>query len=102
MDFSNLLEALQNPEIYPEKPEKVELLQTHVSAIFIVGEHVYKVKKPVNFGFLDFTTLGKAEVFLPGRGCAEPPSLPRGLSGGGGNPPSKGPNLPGRRGGGNL
>ena len=63
MDFSNLLEALQNPEIYPEKPEKVELLQTHVSAIFIVGEHVYKVKKPVNFGFLDFTTLEKRKYF---------------------------------------
>ena len=63
MDFSNLLEALQSPEIYPEKPEKVELLQTHVSAIFIVGEHVYKVKKPVNFGFLDFTTLEKRKYF---------------------------------------
>lgn len=63
MDFSNLLEALQNPEIYPEKPEKVELLQTQVSAIFIVGEHVYKVKKPVNFGFLDFTTLEKRKYF---------------------------------------
>ena len=63
MDFPNLLEALQNPGIYPEKPEKVELLQTHGSAIFIVGEHVYKVKKPVNFGFLDFTTLEKRKYF---------------------------------------
>jgi aminoglycoside phosphotransferase family enzyme/predicted kinase len=63
MDFSDLLEALQNPEIYPEKPEKVEMLQTHASAVFIVGEHVYKVKKPVNFGFLDFTTLEKRKYF---------------------------------------
>jgi hypothetical protein len=63
MDFSDLLEALQDPKIYSEKPEKVELLQTHVSAIFFVGEHVYKVKKPVNFGFLDFTTLEKRKYF---------------------------------------
>jgi len=77
MDFSDLLEALQDPGIYPEKPEKVELLQTHVSAIFFVGDHVYKVKKPVNFGFLDFTTLERRrhfcreEVVLNRRLCPE-------------------------------
>ena len=74
MDFSDLLEALQNPEIYPEKPPKVELLQTHVSAIFLVGERVYKVKKPVNFGFLDFTTLEKRKYF-----CREEVALNRRL-----------------------
>jgi hypothetical protein len=63
MDFSVLLEALQNPKIYPEKPESVEVLQTHASAIFFVGKHVYKIKKPVNFGFLDFTSLEKRKHY---------------------------------------
>ena len=75
MNFSLLLEALQNPKIYPEKPESVEMIQTHVSAIFLVGEHVYKIKKPVNFGFLDFTTLEKRKYF-----CQEEVRLNRRLS----------------------
>ncbi len=44
---------------YPEHPDHVEMLQTHISFIFITDNFVYKVKKPVNFGFLDFTTLEK-------------------------------------------
>jgi len=77
MDFSVLLEALQNPKIYPEKPVSVEILQTHASAIFLVGKHVYKIKKPVNFGFLDFSSLEKRkhycheEVILNRRLCPE-------------------------------
>jgi uncharacterized protein len=75
MKFSVLLEALQNPKIYPEKPESVEMIQTHVSAIFLAGEHVYKIKKPVDFGFLDFTTLEKRKYF-----CEEEVRLNRRLS----------------------
>jgi len=63
MEFSALVAALQDPAIYPERPEKVDLVQTHVSAIFLTGEHVYKVKKPVDFGFLDFTTLEKRKFY---------------------------------------
>ncbi|MGD0626421.1 MAG: AAA family ATPase [Thermodesulfobacteriota bacterium] len=63
MEFSTLLAALQNSGIYPEHPSKVELVQTHISAIFLTGKHVYKVKKPVNFGFLDFTTLEKRKFY---------------------------------------
>ncbi len=63
MDFSSLVAALQNPRIYPEKPAEIDLVQTHISAIFFSGEHVYKVKKPVNFGFLDFTTLEKRRYY---------------------------------------
>jgi len=77
MALSVLLEALQNPKIYPEKPESVDMLQTHVSAIFLAGKHVYKIKKPVNFGFLDFTSLEKRkhycheEVVLNRRLCPQ-------------------------------
>jgi aminoglycoside phosphotransferase family enzyme/predicted kinase len=63
MEFSSLVESLQNPQIYPEKPPGIEMVQTHISAIFFAGEHVYKVKKPVDFGFLDFTTLEKRKYF---------------------------------------
>ena len=44
---------------YPEPTKKVELVQTHISFVFLTDNFVYKVKKPVNFGFLDFTTLEK-------------------------------------------
>jgi len=77
MDFFTLISALQNPAIYPERPAKIQLIQTHVSAIFLADEYVYKVKKAVNFGFLDFTTLEKRkfychqEVALNRRLCPE-------------------------------
>ena len=44
---------------YPEPTKKVELVQTHISFVFLTDNFVYKIKKPVNFGFLDFTTLEK-------------------------------------------
>ena len=63
MEFSSLVATLQNPQIYPEKPAEIELVQTHISAIFFAGEHVYKIKKPVNLGFLDFTSLEKRKYY---------------------------------------
>ncbi len=51
------------PEIYPNKADKVKLIQTHISWIFLVGDRVYKIKKPVNFGFLDFTTVEKRHFY---------------------------------------
>ncbi|GLI52685.1 bifunctional aminoglycoside phosphotransferase/ATP-binding protein [Thermodesulfovibrio yellowstonii] len=44
-------------ESFPNKPENLEIIQTHISYVLIADELVYKIKKPVNFGFLDFTTL---------------------------------------------
>lgn len=44
-------------ESFPHKPQNLEIIQTHISYVFIADELVYKIKKPVNFGFLDFTTL---------------------------------------------
>lgn len=54
-----LVEALLDPQAYPEAVDAVQLAETHISYLFMTGEHVYKVKKPVDFGFLDFTTLEK-------------------------------------------
>jgi len=72
-----LIRALLRPSAYPHPVDRVQLLQTHISYVFLAGEHVYKVKKPVNFGFLDFSTLAKRryycrqEVLLNSRLCPE-------------------------------
>ena len=60
---NTVVEALLKAETYPEKPSKVELIQTHISFVFVTDALVYKVKKAVNFGFLDFSTLEKRRFF---------------------------------------
>ena len=57
--MSKLIEDLINPSAYPENPNKIKFVQTHISTVFIGDKFVYKIKKPVNFGFLDFSTLDK-------------------------------------------
>ena len=63
MTQPKLVETMSKPEFYPHMPERVELIQTHASYIFIAGDYVYKVKKAVDFGFLDFTDLDKRGYF---------------------------------------
>src|SRR6185369_8536003 len=58
-----LLPFLLNPISYPHRPRRVRLVQTHASFVFLVPPFVYKVKKPVNFGFLNFSTLEKRRYF---------------------------------------
>jgi aminoglycoside phosphotransferase family enzyme/predicted kinase len=70
-----LIETLLEPGAYPERPEKVTLVQTHISYLFFTPTHVYKVKKPVDFGFLDFSTLEKRLHF-----CREEVRLNRRLA----------------------
>jgi len=60
---SRLIEFLLNPSSYPHKPRYVKHVQTHASHVFIVPPYVYKIKKPVNFGFLDFSTLDKRKYY---------------------------------------
>ncbi len=48
---------LQQPSAFPFNAESVELIETHISRVYLAGEFVYKVKKPVKFSFLDFSTL---------------------------------------------
>ena len=64
MTDSNLpsfIRALLRPEIYPHSAADVRLVQTHISFVLIAGDFVYKFKKPVDFGFLDFSTLDKRQ-----------------------------------------
>jgi len=55
--------ALLESQAYPHKPQKIELVQTQMSFILLTGEYVYKIKKPVNLGYLDYTTLEKRHFF---------------------------------------
>ena len=48
-----LISALQNPAVYGHAVTELQLLETHVSWVILTGEYVYKIKKAVNFGFLD-------------------------------------------------
>lgn len=55
-DLPTLINALSTPAAYPHPVRGLHLVQTHASCVFLTGEYVYKVKKPVNFGFLDYST----------------------------------------------
>lgn len=59
----HLIEALQNPALYPHPVDGFQLIETHISWVLLTGPYAYKIKKPVNFGFLDFTTLEARQHF---------------------------------------
>src|ERR1700740_3685632 len=57
MELSQLILGLSRPEAYPEPVGDIQVRQTHISVVFLAGRFAYKIKKPVNLGFLDFSTL---------------------------------------------
>ena len=61
--LETMVQDLLKPEAFPDPTKRVRLVQTHISLVFVADEFVYKVKKPVNFGFLDFTTLEKRAFY---------------------------------------
>jgi aminoglycoside phosphotransferase family enzyme/predicted kinase len=63
MELSRLIEVLSDPASYPHTADAVEVRQTHISAVFLAGPFAYKVKKPLDLGFLDYTTLGRRRHF---------------------------------------
>lgn len=52
-----LLNALQDPALYDHPVSGFKLMETHISWVLLTGDYVYKIKKPVNFGFLDYSSL---------------------------------------------
>ncbi|MDT7042993.1 AAA family ATPase [Candidatus Nitronereus thalassa] len=68
-----LIQALMDPSVYPHPVTKIEVLETHISWVLLTGPFAYKIKKPVNLGFVDFSTLPlrhhacKEELRLNGR-----------------------------------
>lgn len=61
--YPPLVRALLQPQAYPHPTGHISLIQTHISYVFLTDEFVYKVKKPVDFGFLDYSTLGKRRYY---------------------------------------
>ena len=53
---ASFVERLLEPGRYPHPAQAVELLETHISWVLLAGDYAYKVKKPVNLGFVDFST----------------------------------------------
>ncbi|HTD91383.1 MAG TPA: AAA family ATPase [Burkholderiales bacterium] len=52
-----LIAALRDPARHPDAVTHIDVLETHISWVVLTGRHAYKIKKPVNLGFLDFSTL---------------------------------------------
>jgi hypothetical protein len=76
-DGTALVEGLLRSEAYPWRPAAVELIETHVSWVFLAADRVVKVKKPVSYGFVDHTTLKSRH-----RSCADEVRLNRRLTDG--------------------
>ena len=58
--------SLLDPRCFPHPVDHVELIETHISWVLLAGDYAYKLKKPVDLGFLDFSTLERRAHF-----CAE-------------------------------
>lgn len=61
--LENICRAMDDPAFYPHPVSSIEFKETHISAVFLTGNWVYKLKKPKNFGFLDFRKLEDREHF---------------------------------------
>jgi len=54
---NSLIDALQNRDLFDHDIDQFEVIETHISWVLLTGSYAYKIKKPVNFGFLDFSSL---------------------------------------------
>jgi aminoglycoside phosphotransferase family enzyme len=75
MDLPELIHRLASPSAYPFRVDRTEVRQTHISVVFLANDVVYKLKKPLNLGFLDFSTIDKRRHF-----CEEEVRLNRRLA----------------------
>ena len=70
-----ILETMMQASFYPHSVESIQRRETHISTVFLTGPFAYKIKKPVDLGFLDFTSLEKRRHY-----CLEEIALNRRLS----------------------
>jgi len=73
--FEPVIRALLKPGAYPHPVANLQLLETHLSWVILTGPYAYKIKKPVAFGFVDFSTEA-----LRAQACREELRLNRRLS----------------------
>lgn len=74
-DLQQLVEALRDPQCYPHPVDQVEVIETHISYVLLAGDYAYKLKKPLNLGFLDFSSPERRSFY-----CAEELRLNRRLA----------------------
>jgi len=63
LNTEQLIELLLDPDSYPHAVDVITTIETHISIVFLTGSFAYKLKKPVDFGFLDFSTLEQRKKF---------------------------------------
>jgi aminoglycoside phosphotransferase family enzyme/predicted kinase len=63
MELTRLIAALSDRAAYPDPVDAVEVRQTHISVVFLAGPYAYKIKKPLDLGFLDYGTLARRRHF---------------------------------------
>ncbi|MCH8499803.1 MAG: AAA family ATPase [Marinobacter sp.] len=63
VDQTVLIKALQNPALYDHPVSEFKVLETHISWVLLTGDYAYKIKKPMDFGFLNFSTLALRQHF---------------------------------------
>ncbi|HLJ57326.1 MAG TPA: AAA family ATPase [Chthonomonadaceae bacterium] len=61
--LERLIADLSDPAAYPHPAESIQVVHTHISCVFLTGDYAYKIKKPVDFGFLDYRILSRRRVF---------------------------------------
>ena len=60
----SIVQGLLRPDAYPlPRPTRVDLVTTHISWVFLTDHEVWKVKRPIDYGFLDYTTLDRRHHF---------------------------------------
>jgi len=59
--YERVVDLLRQPGTYPEAPDAVNIIETHISCVFLTDRFVYKLKKPVHYDFCDFSTLAARE-----------------------------------------
>lgn len=74
-DIARLVADLSLPEAYPWTPAAIEVIETHISWVFLAGDRVVKVKRPVDLGFVDHTSLAARR-----RSCLDEVQLNRRLT----------------------
>lgn len=58
-----LIRSLQNASVYPHDTDRLQMIETHISWVLLCGSYAYKIKKALNLGFLDFTTLDRRKHY---------------------------------------
>ena len=63
MQGEAMIQGLLRPDVYCHETDAIRLVETHSAWVILTGQYVYKIKKPVDFGFMDFSTLEKRHLY---------------------------------------